>query len=122
MSIAEKYNSNKGPVFNYEFPEKGEAKYVTLKDMYSASKPDRVFGIYALFINTKGSYGPQPVVCSDGNLIFNFPVHMLEKIQDMRNDPEAVQAINDGKLGFKITTYQRKGSRSVNYSAEFVDM
>lgn len=122
MSIANKYNREVKSHYNYEFPEPGTAHYVTLKEMYSENNPDRIFGVYGLFINNKGSYGPQPVAGSDGKLIFNLPQHLLPAIEEMRKDPEVTQAINDGKLGFKIRTYQRKGSKAVNYTVEWVDM
>lgn len=122
MSIANRYNHAAVSRYNYEFPEPGTAHYVTLKEMYSEQAPERIFGVYALFINDKGNYGPQPIACSDGRLIFNLPAHLLEDVKKMREDPEVTEAINDGKLGFKIRTYQRKGSRSVLYTVEWVDM
>jgi hypothetical protein len=51
----------------------------------------------------------------------NLPEHLLEDVQDMISDSEAVEQINAGKAGFKIRTYtDRKGGTS--YSVEWMDI
>jgi hypothetical protein len=47
---------------------------------------------------------------------------MLQKCKDIINDEEAVQQINDGKLGITIYTYKDKKFGKTCYSVTFVDI
>lgn len=118
MSIGKKYNHNNNDVFIF----KGEKdfKYYSLKDLYKANGPDQVYTFLSLFINSKSRFGKQPLAVTPTYYV-NLPEYLVEDVQDMINDPDAVDQINAGKAGFKIRTYtNRKGGTS--YGVEWMDI
>ena len=120
MSIASKYN--KGSRFNYQWPTKEEATYAKLQGLYDVNNTDKVFTVRALLIGTKGKFGDEPVIGLDNNIIVNCPKHMVEVINMMLEDDDAIEAINAGKLGFKVRTYVDKTFGKLCYAVEWVDI
>lgn len=117
MSIGKKYNHN-----NDVFIFKGERdfKYYSLKDLYNANGPDQIYTFLSLFINNKSKFGKQALAVTPKYYV-NLPEYLVDDIQDMINDAEAVDQINAGKAGFKIRTYtNRKGGTS--YGVEWMDV
>lgn len=117
--FASKYNKT-GTHYNYIFPT--EATYKNLKELYDSKNPEKIFPVYGLYINTKGSYGEQAIAGSEGDLIINLPQHCVETVKEMRLDDELTDAINNDRFGFKIRTYQKSGDRRTFYSVEWCDI
>ena len=117
MSIGKKYNHNTDV---FIFKGEKDFKYYSLKELYKENGPDQVYTFLSLFINSKSRYGKQPLAVTPKYYV-NLPEHLLEDVQDMISDSEAVEQINAGKAGFKIRSYtDRKGGTS--YSVEWMDI
>ena len=117
MSFASKY-SKASPVFNIRL---NNPAYTSLADLFAEYGKDHVFAIAAIYINTKGKYGPQAVIAINESTLVNLPSHLLEVCEDMRRDPEAVDAINNGKAGFKVYQYSTKNGNT-GFSVDWVDI
>ena len=117
MSFASKY-SKASPVFNIRL---NKPAYTSLPDLFAEYGKEHVFAIAAIYINTKGKYGPQPVVAINESTLVNLPSHLLEACEEMRKDPEAVDAINNGQAGFKVYQYSTKNGNT-GFSVDWVDI
>lgn len=115
MGYASKFN--KGARFTYTTPE--GLGYATLSDLVKAHGLDKVYTVHALYINTKGKFGDQPLIVTDEAQV-NAPSHLLDTVKDIRSDSEAVAQINANKFGFKI--YEYEGKNGNGYSVEWVDI
>ena len=112
--IAGKYNN--GSKFTYQMPE--GAPYKSLKDFGSVT----TILLRGLFIGTKGQYGDEAVALID-NAYVNLPKHTVDTVKDMIADSEFVEAVNAGKVGFKVRTYEdTKYGKGTCYSVEWVDL
>lgn len=117
MSFASKY-SKASPVFNVRL---NHPVYTSLADLFSEYGSGHVFAIAGVYINTKGKYGPQACLAINENTMVNLPTHLLEDCEDMRKDPEAIEAINNGQAGFKVYQYTSKAGNS-GFSVDWVDI
>lgn len=88
-------------------------------DVEEASK--FVYAIRGVYINTKSLYDPAPVLALNDRYV-NLPSHMTETCMNMLADPTCIKAINEGKCGFKIYTYEQKRYHKTCYSVEWVDV
>lgn len=71
------------------------------------------------FFFTKGDYGKQVVVVGNGKKI-NMPERAVEMFEDIRSNPEMLQAVLDGHL--LITNIEpRKAKKGNTYSFELQD-
>lgn len=52
----------------------------------------------------------------------NVPSHIVPQIQDIINDPEAVEAINKGAFAFRVYSYMERNFNRRCYSLNFVDV
>lgn len=80
---------------------------------------DDIIKINGVFINKKGNFGAHPVAIGDGSLI-DLPAHLSEAVEEMLASPEVVEAIKNGKVGFKVRSYDadkfgKKDCRSVEW-------
>lgn len=116
MGIANKYNVN-GERFNFEIP--AEFEFTTLKELYQENGKDNAYIIMAFFFNTKGKFGEQTVIATPNELV-NAPTHLTAMFKELRADSEAVQAINEARLGFTI--YEYANQYGTNYSLALVDL
>lgn len=120
MSKATTYN--RGSAFNVNFEG---LEFISLQDLYDQQEPGKaeetVFKITGLFINQKSKFGPRPFV-STPNFLADLPAHMLETVQQMIGDPEVVEEINSGKVGFQLRTYTSKTYKNLCYTIFFVDL
>ena len=105
---------------SFTFDYKQVSHYTSLADLYAENGASKVYVIRGLYINTKGKYGAQPVITIDDAFV-NVPSHLLHAVSDMLSDPEDIQAINEGKAGFRIRTYLSK-SKNLCYSVDWVDV
>lgn len=120
MSKATSYNL--GSSFNVNFEG---LEFMKLQDLYDQQDPGQaeqtIFPITGLFINKKSKFGPRPFL-STPNFLADLPAHMLATIEQMIADPEVVEEINDGKIGFQLRTYTSKTYKNLCYTIFFVDI
>lgn len=120
MSIASKYNKGNNVHFDFKAPK--EFKYVSLGYLYNLpAYKDKVHHLNALYINRKGRFGDSPVAVTDNELV-NLPAHLTDTVRDMMNDEELVQAVNAGKVGFKVYEYNTANRSEPCYSVNWVDL
>ena len=94
-------------------------KYVKLSDLY-AEGTDTVHVLNGIFINNS-PLGVSPVfIESDKKRLVNIPSHMAQTCHDILSDTDAVNAIKNGKVGYKVYTYETKGKKC--FSVSFVDL
>lgn len=118
-SFASKYNSGS----QFDVDTEGYS-YVSLSWLHS-KYPNNVFRVYAMYINTKGNYDPQPTFVINRALV-NIPAHCTTTVDMILHDAESVEAIKRGEVGFRVYTYQSKNPKAkkqqVCYSIRYVDI
>ena len=120
MSFASKHNKAGSAVFNID--TEGWSEYRDLKSLYKENGADKIYPVYGFYINRKSQFGDAPVIICDGYYV-NAPKHMLEEVRQIMTDPEDVEAINAGKVGFTIRTYEAKNYKNKKcYGVTFVDI
>lgn len=117
MSIASKYN--KGRNFTFQTPETFE--YKSLEELFKSQGAKAVYAVKALYINSKSVYGDSPVAVTD-TCIVNLPSHLLDVVSEMITDTELVEAVNNGRFGFSIYSYNSKNTNKTCYSVTWVDI
>lgn len=117
MSIASKYN--KTNLFTFEIPK--DFEYHSLRDLFNNNGKEFQYVVRAVYINKKSRFGESPVVATDTCLV-NLPKHLTDVAKEIMRDEETVTAINDGKFGFKIYTYETKNRTEVCYSINWIDL
>lgn len=90
----------------YNFPER-KRDFAKLQDLHEGTR----YTIEALFINTKGKFGDQGVVYTNG-LIVNLPKHLLELVKELRANNDVTQAINERQLAFETYSYSTDEGRT----------
>ena len=119
FSFSKKFNTEK--LFNIETED---FEYMSLEDLAKAtasSEEPVVFIIRGVYINRKSLYDPSPVVALDDCYV-NLPSHLLPACEEMLHDRLAVDAINQGRCGFRIEKYFQKRYQRECYSVEWVDI
>lgn len=108
---------NKGAKFSYSLPD--GASFKKLEDL-----GEGFTGIVkAVGISHKGKYGDSPLLLSDGYGVW-LPKHMMDTINAIMQDPEAVDAINNGGACFNVRSYtytDAQGAEKCGLSVDFVD-
>ena len=98
--------------------------FTDLKTVATENGIDKILRVQGAFVfeNKKGKKKLRPVLIADGHKI-NLPDHMLKDIQKLLSNDEYIQAVNDGKCGFQITTYEdTEYGNGTCYSGIFVDI
>lgn len=119
FSFSKKFNTEK--LFNIETED---FEYMSLADLAAATEnceESPVFIIRGIYINRKSLYDPAPVVALDDTYV-NLPSHLLPACEEMLHDRLAVDAINEGRCGFRIEKYFQKRFQRECYSVEWVDI
>lgn len=119
FSFSKKFNKEK--LFNIETED---FEYMSLEDLSNAtanSEEPVVFIIRGIYINRKSLYDTAPVAALDDCYV-NLPSHLLPACEEMLNDRLAVDAINQGRCGFRIEKYFQKRYQKECYSVEWVDI
>lgn len=119
-----KYNFSKKFNIEKKFNIKTENfDYMSLEDLFEVNlkDPNRVFVVKGIYINSKGIYDALPVIALDDTYV-NLPSHQCDVCRQMIADPAAVVAINEGHLGFIITTYYKVRYGKTCYAVEWVDL
>lgn len=107
-----------GRTFNYDMTQN---VYMKLREYLDAGHADHGI-VRGMYVSNKGEYGPSPVLVIDG-INLNLPKHMVDKVKMIRGNADMVQAINEGKCGFKIREYQdKKNSNVTRLTVDFYDM
>lgn len=108
--LASKYNRNT-TVYTFDYPEKESIVYTNLKELEKTYGADKVYPVYALYINTKGQYGPTPAAAIGKNMICNLPGFMADQVTEMRADHELTDQINEGRFGFRIVSKKKRDGK-----------
>lgn len=119
FSFSKKFNTEK--LFNIETED---FEYMSLEDLAKATEnceEPPVFVIRGIYINRKSLYDPAPVVALDDTYV-NLPSHLLPACEEMLHDRLAIDAINQGRCGFRIEKYFQKRYQRECYSVEWVDI
>lgn len=133
FSISKKYNKEKLFKINTDGFE-----YISLEDLYKEREsnvlvedfedPEKVkeiveetiYQVRGIYINTKGLYDDAPVVALDSAYV-NLPAHMTQICREILSDPQAIAAINAGRVGFTIYEYEKPQYHKTCYSVRWVD-
>lgn len=111
----EKYNRQQ-PKFTYNSTSN---EFVSLKKY--AEDHGREIIVRGVF-TFEGKKGVRACVVTDGFNIY-LPDFMIEDVTLIRATPEEVEAINQGKCGFTIYTYEdKKHGNGICYSGSFHDI
>lgn len=117
FSFAKSYNKGK----KFDVDTTG-FKYVPMIDFFDEKKEEqRVYTVRGFYINTKGNYGDAPVMATDTCFI-DLPHFMLDTIKSVLENEEAIEAINNGLVGFQVYSYEMPKYNRVCYSINFVDI
>jgi len=96
--------------------------FVTLKEIVEENGMDKILKVQGAFTFEGKKKKLRPVLIAD-NLKINLPDHMLKDIQKLLSRDEYIQAVNEGKCGFQITTYEdEQYGNGTCYSGIFVDI
>ena len=133
FSISKKYNKEKLFKINTDGFE-----YISLEDLYKEresnvaiedfEEPEEVkeiveetiYQVRGIYINTKGLFDDAPVVALDSAYV-NLPAHMTQICREILSDPQAIAAINAGRVGFTIYAYEKPQYHKTCYSVRWVD-
>lgn len=115
MSFATRFN--KGQSFNIDTRD---FKYVKMSDLYAERGADAINYVDGMFLHT-GKLGTQPVfVDGENKILVNAPAYLVDTVREILNDPEAVNDIKAGKVGYKIREYESHGKKC--YAVIWVDI
>lgn len=116
MSFANRFNKGKKFDFNTEGLE-----FTTLEEQFKKNGEDKVYTLKSIFINTKSKYGHHPIFATDSFLV-GCPQHMLVTANEILNDNDAINDINNNKVGFTIYHYKAEKFDTDAYGIKFVDL
>lgn len=113
MSLA---SYNKGSKF-INIPDTTNFEVLKTKEAYEkyGSATIRLHGMFISKAQWK-----YPVAITKNEFIL-LPSHMRDVIEEILTDDEAIDQINNGFAGIKMTTWEDKNDE-LHYSAEFVDL
>lgn len=95
-------------------------EYIKLADVAKGSSLDEIHPINGLYVHGS-ALGDSPVVIDvNAKKLVNMPKHLGETFREILANPEAVQAIKDGKVGYTIYTYESHAKTC--YGINFVDI
>lgn len=119
MGVMSKYN--KGNV-TFEIDIKN-FMFVALEELYKRDGGKTIFGIDGLYINKKSSFGEHPVaIVGEEEMLVDLPSHMTEDVKAILQDPEAVEAIRSGHVGFIVQEYEQKQFKKTCYGIRWEDV
>ena len=116
MSFANRFN--KGRKFDYSTEG---LEFTSLADLYNSNGGDKEYVLKAVFINTKSKFGDTPVFASEYFLV-NAPQHLLDTVKDILSDNDAINDINNNKVGFTIYPYKSEKFNVDTFGIKFVDL
>lgn len=98
--------NNRGNKVDFKY-DGSKNPYVAFKKFYEENKDtlkDNTIVVRGVWVNYKSVYGASPCIVTDG-VNLNVPEYLIKDIEAIRADPRLVQAINDGRCGFKFKFY-----------------
>lgn len=116
MSFAKKHNT---VVTHFDFETPSDFDYKKPANLIVEYGEDKVYPVKAIYINKKGQFGDEPVIVTD-EFIVNAPSHLVDSIKEIFEDENSVKLINEGKVGFKLYSYENKFG--TQYSVTWVDV
>lgn len=119
VSFSKRFNTEK--LFNIDTTDFEYHSLEELTEEQGDEPEDRVYVVRGIYINKKSLYDPSPVIALDDCYV-NLPAHLLDVCQEMMSDRAAVDAINEGHCGFRVTKYHQKRFNKDCYSVEWVDL
>lgn len=109
----EKYNHEK----KFTYDSKNNA-FISLKE-YAAQFGNK-FIVRGMF-TYEGQKGMRAAIVTDGYNV-NVPGHLIKDIESIMSTPDEVDAVNEGRCAFKITTYEdKKFGNGICFSGSFID-
>ena len=117
MGIASNYNKQ---VNRFNFQSDSTFEFFKLQDLFMEDK-DTTWVIKALWVNEESKFGPCPIITLEDRYI-SLPRHKLQMVRDLIVDDEAVDAINNGKLGFTVYQYNDEKHDNTCFSLNLVDI
>lgn len=113
-------NVNRRPLFDIETED---FEYFSLKELFEENDEDeeKVYPVFAVYINTKGKFGDAPVVALEDRYV-NLPENQLEAAQEILESPAAIDAINNGNCGIQIRKYYKKKFDKWCYTVDWVNI
>ena len=119
MGLMDKYNKG-GIIFDIDV---SGFTFVDLKSLFKKAPEGEVFKIDGLYINKKSSFGDHPVAMMvQEELLVDLPAHLVDDVKLMIQDPEVVEAIKAGKVGFTIHEYEQKQYKKKCYGIHWEDI
>lgn len=115
MSFAKKYNNNS--VENLFNIDTTGYDYKKLSDL----DVNDIYTLKGMFISSKSKFGSSPVAVLDGFYV-NLPSHLLETTADILKDDEAIEEINNNKVGIQVYKYYSTTYKKECYSIKFIDI
>ncbi len=69
----------------------------------------------------KSPLGESPVfICAELGKLVNMPMHLTPTVKEILANPNAVNAIKNGKVGFTVYEYESHGRKC--YNVKFADI
>ena len=119
MGFMDKYNKG-GVTFDIDI---SRFAFVDLKSLFKQYPEGEVFKIDGLYINKKSSFGDHPVaILIKEEFLVDLPAHLVEDVKEILQDPEAIEAIKNGKVGFTIHEYDQKQYKKKCYGIHWEDI
>lgn len=119
MGFLDKYN--KGGI-TFDIDIKG-FRFVALEDLYKRDNGKTIFAIDGLYINKKSSFGDHPVaIVGVEEMLVDLPAHMTEDVRAMLGDPEVIEGIKAGKVGFVVQEYEQKKFKKTCYGIKWEEL
>lgn len=111
---------NRRPVFDIDTEN---FDYFSLQELFEENDEDedKVYPVYAIYINTKGKYEDAPVVALEDRYV-NLPANQLDAANEILASDSAIQAINNGNCGIQIRKYYKKKFDRWCYTVDWVNI
>lgn len=81
----------------------------------------KVYTLRGCFATPDNGYGPGAVLITDDALI-NVPQRYVDLVQTIRNDPDDIEQIKEGKAGFRYSVFQSQKYKNKGYGIDLVDL
>lgn len=117
MSIS-RFNNE---VVKFDFEPSKDFEFKTLEELYKTNGKEKVYTVKGMFINDKSRYGDSPIVVGETSFI-NLPKHLLNVVNEIRQDNKLVDDINNNKVGFTIYEYHQEKYNRTCYSVNWIDL
>lgn len=95
-------------------------EYCKLAALYNEKAPQTVYHLDGMWVN-KSPLGESPVfICAELGKLVNMPMHLTPTVKEILANPNAVNAIKNGKVGFTVYEYESHGRKC--YNVKFADI